>query len=400
MRGFLLDLVREALAGLLQRPGRSILTAAGCALGVGSLVAVLGYTTTVGGQIDERFNALTATEVRVDQADGYVDGAGASAFPGDAEQRVARLVGVRAAGLIWPQSPDLAATMRPGVPSALLSPPALSAASPGALAALRPRVGEGRIYDPLLDRSEARVAVLGSGAARTLQVPTVVNQPVIFIDDVAFTVVGIIADVARYPEALGTVFVPPATARSLWGAASTTGASPTLMIDTQLGAARTIASQVALALRPDAPDAFKVTSPPDPAALRKAVTSDITQLIVALAVVCLLVSAFGIANTSVVSVLERTSEIGLRRALGATRTAIAAQFLLESAALGTIGGLTGTAVAIGGVTGGAALLSWTAVIDPWTVLPAPLVGTVTGLVSGLYPAVRAARVQPVHALQR
>lgn len=396
----LVDLIREALAGLLQRPGRSILTALGCALGVGSLVAVLGYTTTVGGQIDERFNALAATEVRVDQADNYATGTDTVAFPDDTEQRVDQLKGVRSAGLIWPQSQTLTQTLRPGIPTRLLSYPSLSAASAGALRALRPTIGEGRIYDPILDQHAARVAVLGIGAAQTLDVPTVVNQPVIFIDDIAFTVVGIITDVARYPDALSSVFIPPTTAAELWGTSDTTDTTPSLMIDTQLGAARTIASQVALALRPDDPDAFKVTSPPDPAALRKAVTGDITQLILALAIVCLLVSAFGIANTSVVSVLERTSEIGLRRALGATRPAIAGQFLLESAALGTIGGLVGTAVAVGAVTGGAALLDWTAVLNPWTVLPAPLIGTLTGLVSGLYPAIRAARVQPVYALQR
>ena len=98
--------------------------------------------------------------------------------------------------------------------------------------------------------------------------------------------------------------------------------------------------------------------------------------------------------------VERTPEIGLRRAVGARRHQIAIQFLLESAAVGTLGGLIGTALGIGSVLAVALNKSWTAILEPALTLPAPLIGTLTGLIAGTYPAVRAARIEPLEALQR
>ncbi|OXY88640.1 hypothetical protein BEK98_41070 [Streptomyces diastatochromogenes] len=108
----------------------------------------------------------------------------------------------------------------------------------------------------------------------------------------------------------------------------------------------------------------------------------------------------GIASTTFVAVLERTAEIGLRRALGARARHIAAQFLTESTALGLIGGPVGTALAVAAVLVVALAKSWTAVLDPATVLPAPLLGAAVGLLAGLCPSVRAARVEPPEALRR
>lgn len=108
----------------------------------------------------------------------------------------------------------------------------------------------------------------------------------------------------------------------------------------------------------------------------------------------------GIANTTLVAVLERTGEIGLRRALGARSRHITLQFLAESGALGTLGGLVGTSLGTFAVIGTAMAREWTPVIHPVTVVAAPAIGLVTGVVAGLYPAWRASRIQPVEALRR
>ncbi|MFD0630372.1 ABC transporter permease [Catenulispora yoronensis] len=113
-----------------------------------------------------------------------------------------------------------------------------------------------------------------------------------------------------------------------------------------------------------------------------------------------MIGAVGIANTTLVAVLERTGEIGLRRSLGARPRHIAGQFLAESTVLGTLGGLIGTSVGVGLVVGVAVSRDWTAVLQPWAVLPAPLIGSVVGLLAGLYPALRAAWIEPVEALRR
>lgn len=115
--------------------------------------------------------------------------------------------------------------------------------------------------------------------------------------------------------------------------------------------------------------------------------------------VSLLVGAIGIANVTLVSVMERTGEIGLRRSLGASRRHIALQFLAESSAIGFVGGILGASVGVLVVVAVAAYNSWTPVLDAAIVLATPIVGMIVGLAAGSYPASRAAHLEPVDALR-
>ena len=142
-----------------------------------------------------------------------------------------------------------------------------------------------------------------------------------------------------------------------------------------------------------------MTSPSSPQTLQSEVSGDLQGLFLILALVSLLIGAVGIANTTLVAVLERTEEIGLRRAVGARPRHIAAQFLAESTALGTLGGLVGTCIGVATVVIFAALKDWTAILNPAYTLPAPLIGSVVGLLAGAYPALRAARISPLAALR-
>lgn len=389
------QLVGEAIAGILQRPGRSALTSLGTVLGVGSFVAVLGITTTADNQINARFNAISSTEVAVEQQveDPLLD---AAEFPPDAERRVGRVKGSTAAGVYWTMDASTRVGTSPP-PARAESTGAVSvlAASPGFWSATHPTMAMGRPFDAFLEHEH--VAVIGEGVADQLSVARLDAQPAIFINDVPFTVIGVVRDTRRVPDALLSVTIPAGVAREQWGRPE----SPARMIvETRLGAAQTVADQVPLALSATDPDRFKATTAVDAKVLKQGVSADLGALFLALAGVCLLIGAVGIANTTLVAVLERVPEIGLRRSLGALPRHVGAQFLLESTSLGAIGGLLGTSLGTLAVLGVAIAKDWTATLTPWTVMAAPLLGAVLGMVAGLYPALRAARIEPIEAFRR
>lgn len=394
-RLWLSDLGVEALSAILQRPARSALTALGTVLGVGAFVATLGLTTTAGAQVSERFDLLKATEVTVQ--DALRNQQAGLPFPPDAEQRLERLNGVRAAGFLWGVDiggESVRSSWEETENDAVLD---IIAGSPGTLDVLKVRVSAGRRFDEFHNRRRERVALLGAGAARELGLNDLRAQPAVVVGGIPFTVIGTIDDLARRSELLRAVVVPASTALDVWGNAFRD--APAVVIETSPGAAQLIGRQAPLALRPDRPEALLARVPPEPRELRRGVESDLSGLLVVLAAVSMFIGAIGIANTTLVSVMERVSEIGLRRALGANRREIAGQFLMESASLGTLGGLLGACFGVVAVSLISASRDWSVVIEPILLVAAPVVGLGTGLLAGLYPAIKASRIQPIAALR-
>jgi macrolide transport system ATP-binding/permease protein len=238
------------------------------------------------------------------------------------------------------------------------------------------------------------VAVLGPDAARRLGIQRLDQLPAISIGDDLYLVIGILSDVARRPELLGAAIIPEGTARRDF---RLEGPSM-VVVETRIGAAYLIADQARTALRPEDPRALKVEVPLEPRRVRDEVQTDLNVMFLLLGGLSLVVGAIGIANITLVGVMERTGEIGLRRAIGATRSHIA-QFLLESASMGVIGGIIGASIGVLIVVAVAAYQIWTPVLDPAAPFLAPVVGGAIGLVSGTYPALRAAQLEPVEAFR-
>lgn len=393
------DLFGEAVSAVVAKPTRALLTALGTVLGVGALVATLGLTVTARSQISAQFDEYAATEVRVEAAVADVSN-GPLPFPPDSAARMERVDGVRASGLFWPVdtgTSNLRGRWDDTSPGSS-TPLPVFAATPDALGVLGLDVVQGRLYDEFHELRGEPVIVLSRAAAETLSIGDVDRQPAVYIGDRAYTVIGIYRDVDRHPEVLAGAILPTATARRAWGT-GTTGTHQ-LIVETRPGAAQVVAGQAAVALRPDTPELLDVMAPPDPRRLRSQVDDEVANLFLVLAIVSVTAGAFGIANTTLVSVLERIPEIGVRRAVGARRRDISRQFLVESAVLGTLGGIVGAMLGLLVLALVCLAKGWTATVEPYALLPTPLLGTITGLAAGLYPAIRAATVNPVEALRR
>jgi putative ABC transport system permease protein len=405
------DAASEAIAGIVQRLGRTVLTMLGTILGVGAFVAVLGLTATGAGQISHQFTVLEDTTVSVDD-NGPANNVAlpgtnpAIGFPADADAIAEHIKGVMAAGVWWPVSLPQNAEFTGSLALSAASSQTVNllAASPGAVQAMGLSMVAGSPLSPYENDTDQHVAMIDSTTAGALGISAarLASHPAVFVDGIAYTVIGVYSSAQRVVSDESAMLIPENTAMADYG-------NPTpgiggqeeaqMVVATKIGAAQAVAGQIAAAELPTDPSRLVVTHPPNPQNLQGEVTGDLTTLFLVLALISLLIGTVGIANTTLVAVLERTEEIGLRRALGARPRHIAAQFLAESVTLGTLGGLIGTCLAVLVVVIFAAAKDWTAVLNPVYTLPAPLIGSVVGLLAGAYPALRAARTSPLAALR-
>ena len=381
------DVLRLAGTGLRARPMRAFLSALGIAIGIAAMIAVVGVSTSSRAQLTAQLESLgtnmltltpgsdlTGTEVK---------------FPTDAVGRVNKIDGVQQssstslvkASVYRNSLSDKAAT---GGISALV-------AEPGLLDVVAGEVDKGAWLNPAT--SSYPSTVLGASAARRLGVVEPGTQ--VWLGGTSFTVVGILKPSVLAPELDNAALIGAPVAEKLFGYAG----NPTTIYERSADeAVERVRGLLGPTISPQAPGAVKISRPSDALAAKNAADQAFTSLLTGVGSIALIVGGIGVANTMIISVLERRREIGLRRALGAMRSHILIQFLAEALLLAGLGGALGCVIGVGVTAGVAAANGWPFSLPALIILAGLGVTVIIGAVAGLYPAVRAARTPPTAAL--
>lgn len=385
------DAVRDVLASLASRPGRTAGLALAVAAAVGLSVATTGLSASASAQVSAAFDArqnrfVTVTEPAPTDQQPVVRG-----WSGPTDQAraaaLSRLAGVQAASLVVDhgQHTVTAASARAPVTTTVYSGTADLLTSTGT------QVAWADPDHPALERGQV---LLGAQLAARLDLGPLVTSPVILLDGRTVAVAGLITDSERVPAWTSAVVAPRADLELL-GAAVQTQA----VILTAAGAARQVARQAPLVMDPVDPSGLTVVAPTDPRDLRATIEDDVRTAMAVLTAVAVLAAILALTNAMVLAVNERRGELALRRALGARRRHVAGLITGEACATGALGGIAGLVGGILGILAVSIARHWAPVLD-LRVAPWALVGGIAlGAVAGLAAAAAAARVRPGRALR-
>lgn len=392
-----LDALRESLISISRRPARTLFCALGTVLGIAVFEATIGMSLSASGSVSKAFNTQQATEVSFQEVAGGT--ASSHVLTQASERRMRRVPGVTGAGLFWQvdngQSLAVAKTPLSAATGTQTVELPFTVASPTALHVMGAAVGFGRLYDAGFEWRHEMVALLGSTAAKQLGITMTVGEPAIFVGPNAFTVIGIVTRVKEQTQALGGIIIPASEAASV-GAATT---PRTLIVNTKPGAAQVVGREGPTVLSPLDPEALNSQVPPSPQLLRQAVESSVSELLIGLSLLAFILGMVVIANTTLLSVMQRRSEIGLRRALGARPRHVVELVLLETAFIGAFGGVVGGSLGVVATAVGAHAFGWLASSNWRFETLAPVFGILAGVTAGAYPSLRAGHIEPVAALQ-
>jgi putative ABC transport system permease protein len=382
------DVMRVGSFGLRARRLRAGLSALGVAIGIASMVAVLGVSESSKADLMAALDRLGTNLLQVGPGQTFM---GEDAvLPESAGGMVRRMDSVDGAAAVKVLEQTVRRTDL--IDEVETGGIAVTAADTQLARTLGARVRRGRFLNTATAAYPA--VVLGATTARQLGIARPgVN---VWLGDRWFTVVGILGHVTLAPDVDSAALIGFPVAERLFGADRSASTIYLRAAEDEVGQAREL---LASTVNPEHPEEVEVSRPSDALAARAAAKSAFTSLFLGLGAVALLVGGVGIANVMVISVLERRSEIGLRRALGATRRHISVQFLTESLLLALLGGVAGAALGAAVTTGYALSQDWPAVVPPVALLGALGAAAAIGAIAGLYPATRAARLAPTEALR-
>jgi putative ABC transport system permease protein len=383
------DLTRLASVGLRTRKLRAALSALGIAIGVAAIVAVLGLSASSSAGLLAEISKLGTNLLTVTEGQNF---AGQTVeLPDTAPAMIGRMAAVTAVqdtGTV-----DVDVYRNPLIPSIQTNALSVQAASLGLPSALATSVYEGHYLNAATAREP--VAVLGAAAAQRLGIDRVFAGERIWLGGRWFYVAGILSPVVLAPDIDSSVLVGFPAAEKYLGF---DGHPTTIYVRAQTGQVNAVDNLLADQANPQNPEEADVSQPSAALVAQADAQGAFDDLFLGLGAVALLVGAVGVANIMVISVLERRSEIGLRRALGATRGHIRIQFLSEAILLALLGGAVGVGAGALATALYADAKGWTIVIPALAWGGGLAAALLIGALAGLLPALRAARLSPTEAL--
>ncbi len=385
------ELLGSALQGLGTRRLRAALSALGIAIGIGAMVAVVGVSASAQANLLAEIDALGTNLLTVTPGQTFLGNN--EVLPDTSVPMIDHMQNVQSDVAIY-QVSGANVYRTPYVPSAETGGIGVDAAGGNLPGVVGTSMASGHFLDAISSRFPE--AVLGAQAAQVLQMTQVGGHLLVYLGNTWFTVVGVLKPALLDPTLDSTVFISLPVAERLFQ----TQPNPSeIYVRANQNDVIGVSNLLAATADPQNADGVNVNRPSDALKARAAAQGQFTTLLLGLGAVALLVGAIGIANIMLISVLERRGEIGLRRALGATRRHIIIQFLAESALLAAIGGIIGLALGAGATEVYAVTRNEPFVVPLYALIAAPAAGFVIGAIAGLYPAGKAARLSPTEALR-
>jgi putative ABC transport system permease protein len=385
------QLLGTALQGPRTRKLRAALSALGIAIGIGAMVAVVGVSASAQANLLAEIDALGTNLLTVTPGQTFL---GANeVLPDTSVPMIDHMQQVDSDVAVY-QVTSANVYRSPLVPQSETGGIGVDAAGDNLPEVLGTSMASGHFLGNVGDRYPE--VVLGAQAASVLQINHAGGHVMVYLGNTWFTVVGILKPVLLDSSLDSNVFISLPVAERLFEVKPNPSE---IYVRANVNAVNQVSGLLAATSDPQQPDGVQVSRPSDALEARAAAKGQFTTLLLGLGAVALLVGMIGIANIMVISVLERRGEIGLRRALGATKRHIWTQFLAESALLAVLGGIGGLALGAGATALYAQAKHEPFVIPLYALVAAPAAGLVIGMLAGLYPAMKAARLSPTEALR-
>jgi putative ABC transport system permease protein len=384
------DTVRVGASGLSARPLRSLLSALGIAIGIAAVTSVLGISASSQAALIAQLDSLGTNLLQVQAGQTFLGST--SSLPLTAEPMISRIAPVQVVSSVATVSANAYRTHY--IPAGETNGIQVKAAKTNLLQTLAGSMAEGSFLTAATENYP--VVVLGDVAAQRLGFDRWISNSLVDIGGQQYVVAGIMSPMPLAPDIDRSVLMGYPQASKAF---AMSGAPTTVYVRTTPDQIDAVGGVLPATVNPPNPNEVTVSQPSDALSARIAANDAFNSLFLGLGAVALLVGGVGIANVMVISVLERRSEIGLRRALGATKGNVRNQFLAESLLLAGAGGVAGVVLGIIITLIYATTRNVQLVVPVSAVAGGIAISLLLGGIAGLYPAIRAARLSPTDALR-